>query len=624
MKDTPQRYKTGMRAHRALFGVPALTATALVVLAQAPAAADHTSPTAPLAALTPAEPGTPVVEQGDWDFIKNFPPNPGTDLKVFSRDGKVYGIGGSLGQANAQYAGQRVVRLVKADGTVAPEWVADHGSARCNPSRGVTGLQHDTVVTPPSNAELAIDTTDAADRCHDPSSGGLEIIDISGVDRPGGAPMKELHLVRHEGTSHTATLDATRPWIVYSSNSDGGRLWIDVVDIRTCLGLTGKALDEKRAACRPVVFRIPLDPTWTSQIDPLTKQLEAPHGCHDITARPGKLYCAAINGTVVLDVTNLTAGNGDVRGAPLPCTVAAGTSTGAKVTDCRVTQAAWEAAGKPSATGWTHVTHINHAGRDDTNGQPLVPSSEDISVSHEADPTPDGKYLFVTDERGGGLVPPGATCAPGPDNPIGNGGMHVFDITDPAKPAYARMADGKKAVFISHNVLPMPTFCNIHVIEQIPDEARLVIAWYSQGIKVVDYFTDDKGAWSFKEVGALNLPGAQTWTAEQFKITANPDGTRTYYLMTSDIGRGIDVVSFTAKPNLLPTAKGSSGPNVNADDNAKTRVAGSQSSRSAGSESGETLAATGENTPVEVGALLLLAAVTLRLFTARRRSLSST
>ncbi|HVF75669.1 MAG TPA: hypothetical protein VM938_11525 [Acidimicrobiales bacterium] len=596
-----------MRAHRALLGLPALTAAAVLGLTAVPAAADHTESNEPLAVLSPALPSTPIQQVGQWEFLKNFPPNPGTDLKFFSRGEAIYGIAGSLGQGNGQYAGQRVVRLTGADGAVAPEWVADHGSAHCNPSRGVTGLQHDTVVTPPDDAELAVDTTDANDRCHDPGAGGMEILDISGVGREGGAPVKEVHLLRFDGTSHTATLDATRPWIVYNSNSDQDRPWIDVVDIRSCLGLTG-SLEAKRAACRPAVYRMPFDPSWTTN-----DKGTAPHGCHDITARPGRLYCAGINGTAIIDVSGLTAGNGDVRGTPLSCTVVDGTNTAAKVSDCRVTAAQWAAAGKPAATGFSHVGHVNHPGRDATNGNTAVPSNEGVSISHEADPTPDGKWLLVTDERGGGVVPPGSTCAPTVANPVGNGGMHVFDISDPANPTYAQTNDGKKAVFISKNLLPAPTFCNIHVIEHIPDEQRIIAAWYSQGFKVIDYEIDAEGRWSFTEVGALTLPGAQTWTIEPFKIADNDDGTRTYFLMSSDIGRGIDVVSFTAEPNWMPTGR-AGGPNDNANANARTRVAGAEQERSVGS-----LAATGEDTPMELGAVLLLSAVGVRLATTRRR-----
>ena len=87
-------------------------------------------------------------------------------------------------------------------------------------------------------------------------------------------------------------------------------------------------------------------------------------------------------------------------------------------------------------------------------------------------------------------------------------------------------------------------------------------------------------------------------------------------MMASDIGRGIDVVSFTAEPNWMPTAA-AGGPADNANANAHTRVGGVQQERSIG-----TLAATGEDTPLELGAVLLLSAVALRLGTTRRRSAS--
>ena len=559
-----------MRSIRRPVAMPAciVLAAALAVSAAAPAVADHTNPATRI--TTPTLPGTPLTSLGNWKFIANLGPNPGTDLEFFRRGEAVYASSGTLGQGSHAHVGQRVIELVDGTGKVAPKWVADHGSAACattNPS-GTLGLQHDVQVTPAPDAEILLDATDATSRCHDPSGGGLEIVDISGVGRDNGAAVKELHLTRHDGTSHNVTVDATRPWIAYNSNSDGGRPWIDVLDLRTCLGLAGQSLDAKRAACRPLVYRIPFDPTWTAQQLP-DDTLANPYGCHDITAKPGRLYCAAIFGTAVFDVTNLTDAAGNVRGTPLPCKVVNGTNTAAKVTDCDLGTTNGSAAadlqaykdlGSPAAEGWSLVTKINHPGTNAPgNNQTLVPADEGVSVSHEADPSPDGRFVFVTDERGGGVVPPGASCAPGPGNPIGNGGMHVFDISDPANPHYAKAPDGSKAVFISNNVLPEPTFCNIHVIEQVPDESRIFMAWYSQGIKVVDYAVDAEGAWTFKEIAHLTLPGAQTWSAEFFKIVDNPDGTRTYYVMTSDIGRGIDVLSFTAKPNPLPSTAQAAG-----------------------------------------------------------------
>jgi hypothetical protein len=98
--------------------------------------------------------------------------------------------------------------------------------------------------------------------------------------------------------------------------------------------------------------------------------------------------------------------------------------------------------------------------------------------------------MFVIDERGGGVVPPGSSCAPGIDNPYGNGGAHAFDVSDPANVRYAKTPTGEKAVYISDAVVPAETFCDIHVMELVPGEQRFIAAYYSQGIKIVDYFVD--------------------------------------------------------------------------------------------------------------------------------------
>ncbi len=48
-----------------------------------------------------------------------------------------------------------------------------------------------------------------------------------------------------------------------------------------------------------------------------------------------------------------------------------------------------------------------------------------------------------------------------------------------------------------------------------------------------------------------NETGEPLTPAEHFEIVDNPDGTRTYYLAADDIHRGIDVVSWTGRPNPI-------------------------------------------------------------------------
>jgi hypothetical protein len=539
-----------------------------VLLALAPSAsADHTNPRTALAPTTGVTATGIVRGEGTWRHIANFPglasealTGGGTDLEFFSPAGTtdVYGAFGTLGQDDAGSVGQRIVQLTRS-GAVAPRWVADHGSAHCTTSNpgGTLGLQHDSQIASQGRVRLLTDTTDATGRCHDPDGGGIEIIDVTGIANPRFEP-REVHLVRLAGFSHTHTVDGQRPWIVYNSSSDfAGRNWIDVLDVRSCFGSHTWSLAKRRAECRPLVYRIAFQTEWTQQRDQFTGQLEpGSAACHDITFADGRLYCAALNATLILDVSGLVGTDGRIQGTPFPCPVINGTRTGAKVTDC----GAMEASRAERATGWTFLGTFNHPGRDcgppgtdvrNCNSNNHVRSDEGVSVSHEADPAPGHRFMFVTDERGGGVVPPGSSCAPGIDNPYGNGGAHAFAIGDPANIDYATTPDGRKAVYISDAVVPAETFCDIHVIEHVPGEQRFIAAYYSQGIKVVDYFVDAQGHMQFRETSSFTLPNANTWAAEDFKIVDNADGTRTYFLAVDDIHRGIDVVSWTGRPNPI-------------------------------------------------------------------------
>jgi hypothetical protein len=422
---------------------------------------------------------------------------------------------------------------------------------------------------------LIIDATDAKERCHDKggTSGGLEFVSALRIQKKNFAP-REIHLTRHDGYSHNVTVDDRRPWLVYNNNTDTGRPWVDVLNIKSCLGLRRKSLEQKRSLCRPEVYRIPFKKTWTAarntdgELAPKDDGFRGPTGCHDVTSSGYRIYCAAINGTVVLNTKHMT-DHRRIRGRPLPCEMAEGTSTGARITNCDLGVQAGTATQDreayaelgdydpntekrppPRARGYELVTKINHPGRNQgSNNNFNVRSDEGIAVAHEADPIMNGDFMLDTDERGGGVIPGGATCTPGIDNPYGNGGMHVFDISNPDNPHYAKTPDGSKAIFISSNVTAAPTFCNIHVIEKIPGEQRVIMAWYNQGYKIVDYFIDEEGRWTFDEVSSFTLPGTNTWTVEDFKIRNHDDGTRTYWFMASDIQRGIDIVKWRGPTN---------------------------------------------------------------------------
>ena len=580
--------------------VTPLIVAAVALLAPGTAFADHTNPNGPLSPIIP-QPAIGAIEQGegDFQFIRNLGPMQGTDLEFFEKKGIQYVSVGTLGQAangTPGFVGQRIVQLTDAAGKIDPKVVADHGSARCSPSASATGLQHDVQAVPAVETELLIDTTDATGRCHDARGGGLEFIDVSGLGTE-GFEVREIALMRFNGLSHTVTADVARPGILYNNPAEFGQAtgdigtgdelpaltFIDVIDARSCLGLTGKTLEQKRSLCKPVVFRIDYANVVSAKRLPNGK-LDEPSACHDITSAPNRLYCGGLNASFVVDVAGMFDAKGNVKGAPLPCTVVDGTLTAAKVVDCALRTdtapnagtnpsaadaiKAYEAVGKPAAQGWKIVTTVNHPGRNCSplpaltcNTNTVVPSDEGVAVSHENDPVLGGDFMFVTDERGGGVVPPGATCSPGLDNPIGNGGVHVFDIRDPAKPVPAQTADGKNAVYISGSPTPSPTFCTVHIIEHVPtEEARFAAAYYDGGTKIVDYTVDADGKWAFNEIASYRLPGANTWASEVFDTVDNEDGTRTYFFLSTGFAlgegtaRGIDVFSWTGPTNPFSTA----------------------------------------------------------------------
>jgi hypothetical protein len=109
--------------------------------------------------------------------------------------------------------------------------------------------------------------------------------------------------------------------------------------------------------------------------------------------------------------------------------------------------------------------------------------------------------------------------------------------------------DDQKAVFIGSVQVPQTTFCTSHRLELVPGEQRFFISWYSQGTKVVDYFFDANGRVVFRETASFVPEGSNQWAVQPFKIQRNDDGTKTYFLMASDISRGIDIFKWTAPTN---------------------------------------------------------------------------
>lgn len=157
----------------------------------------------------------------------------------------------------------------------------------------------------------------------------------------------------------------------------------------------------------------------------------------------------------------------------------------------------------------------------------------DIQISHQADPTPDGKYLLVSDEVGGGTFAP---VCPG-------GGVHVYKI---GPEAASELAPVQVGVFWADPVGPQfsPPSCTAHVFRINPDGHTMAIAWYGQGVHIMDISNliglTGAGSNGATGVGVRTIAsaveiGADTWSAKMWQ-ERHPG-----YVFANDIDRGFDV-----------------------------------------------------------------------------------
>lgn len=469
-----------------------------------------------------------------------------------------------------------------------------------------------------TDTQLLLDASDAEGRCHDQGvlgiqdakQGGLEIIDVTNVADP-----VEIGLTSHIGESHTVNVDPKRPHIAYSVTSDAvtvnaagerqnevpgnsNRFNLDgfeVVDFSSCMNFPANtSLEGKRAACVPEVYRYRF-PTAEMALGHTLKS--SVYGCHELEVYPDdRLTCGSGNALIALDMSGAFDDMGTPtdysddkpRGTPLPCKTRPSSSvppftSGATVVDCvdgtnddaqvggvsgseDLTIPGWLAQGAPALEGVQYLGSIYHQGRGAGGAAtPAFDSTEDIDFNHEAELTGSGEHLISTDERGGGILPPGASCTPAGDNPIGNGGVHFYDLgglsTAPAGTpeqafqAYASKPNGDKAIFRAQiRTQPRATVCTAHVLQQIPGENRIFMAWYSQGTQVIDFVENANGTVRIAEAGWFIPANANEWVSHVFKFEQNADGTETYYGATGDFNLGeagrnsIDVYKVTLPP----------------------------------------------------------------------------
>ena len=564
-----------------------------------------------------------------WEHVTTIPTgNPHTDLDFFEQGGNTFASVGTLG-IGANGGGQTILQLTNGD-KVAPKFVSSEPTATClsQPDQAL-GLQHDVEATPKGDAilntdvlaatrsdtQLLVDATDNPGRCHDqgpgglaPTSpqGGLEIIDVADPKNP-----ETIGLTSHVGESHTVNIDPKRPHIAFSVTSDNvgvdkdGRRrnefatnatippstdkfdldGFEVVDLSSCMNFApNTTLDEKRARCRPQVYRYRYPSTepalghTAKSPDPHPDNPEGINsngvfGCHELEIYPNdRLTCGSGNAAIAFDMRGAFDDNGTPanfrddkpRGTPLPCQARASKSpeaidTEATVIDCVDGQGDgtedlsvpnWLATSAPSLTGVNWVGSAFHQGRGSGGAAtPSFDSTQDIDFNHEAELTHSGKNILSTDERGGGVTPPGASCSPTVDNKAGNGGIHAYrsngllrrrpaDSND-AFSSYARDPKGNKAIHRAPiRTQPQDSLCTSHVFQQIPGQNRIFMGWYSQGTQVLDYEENANGTFEWKEAGYFIPAQGNEWVSHVFKVQRNSNDTFTYWGAAADFNLG--------------------------------------------------------------------------------------
>ena len=232
----------------------------------------------------------------------------------------------------------------------------------------------------------------------------------------------------------------------------------------------------------------------------------------------------------------------------------------------------WLADGAPSLEGVDYLGTIYHQGRGaGSPADPAFDSTEDIDFNHEAERTASGNLLLATDERGGGVLPPGAACSPAADIVAGNGGIHAYrfgalrtdppDSPDEAFEAYARTPGGDKAIYRAPiRTQAQSNLCTAHVFHQIPGQNRIFMGWYAQGTQVVDFIEREDGTVEFREAGYFIPANANTWVSAAFDYQQNSDGSFTYWGATGDFNLGsagrsaVDIWKVTLPPPPAPAS----------------------------------------------------------------------
>ncbi|HVE62671.1 MAG TPA: hypothetical protein VNB94_02550 [Mycobacteriales bacterium] len=196
------------------------------------------------------------------------------------------------------------------------------------------------------------------------------------------------------------------------------------------------------------------------------------------------------------------------------------------------------------ASSFTHTAIVDTT---DPLAPKLISRIQDpaINFHHQAEPTRDGKFLIISDELAGAE---GLLFCPG-------GGLHVYDLANEAMPrkigayyipeSFVETRDTNNGPRPVENDAFRPFRCTAHVMQMNPDGKRLTMAWYSQGIQVLD-ISNLTGVSAGAQGTAVPM-GIQRIAAWKVRLgdawSAKMDDRGIVY--TGDTARGMDIVRVT-------------------------------------------------------------------------------
>ncbi len=303
----------------------------------------------------------------------------------------------------------------------------------------------------------------------------------------------------------------------------------------------------------------------TSPTSPQTvSYLDVPRGSHNMTVHPSGDYLYNSNSDLITS-TSPTITIYDVSNPARPKWVKdyaipfVPTSLGSESHDITFNEDGSRA--YSAALSQTLILDTTDPASPTRVGQVVDPA---VNVAHQSDPVTltreDGterEVLIVTDERAGAAA--SAEC-PG-------GGLHLYDITGDLEQSPEKIGTW----FIPAATVQDGATCTSHVLRVYEEQEMLTIAWYAQGVRVLDIsgLADLEGSLTtvgigdgagMREVGNYVLEDSDTWSFKTNRIAA--DGS--FYGYGNDLVRGFDVYKFSGAglsvPPLEPTDLGSRRP----------------------------------------------------------------